>query len=208
MRRGWKKNWSNSCKKFTRNTNLSEILEKVDVCYYFGEWPNHSKNLRVSIFPANSSLFIAAPQPRGTDYGVSSNFTPTIIIEKFGRLCFMVKTNFRILNLFYKWIILIKKINGTIHYKISYWRFFNDHNYSLLHWRINSVTILFKKKSVTKKKHVDMSNPNPMFICSPLLWQFGVHDRTMSFVVIQVFYINIKPNFVGITYKHRTWLIY
>ena len=58
------------CKKFTRNTR------KVDVGYYSGGGPNHSKNRCVFAF----SLFIAAPQPRGADHGVGSNFTPTSTI--------------------------------------------------------------------------------------------------------------------------------
>ena len=57
---------------YTKNTK-----KKVDVSYYSGGGPNHSKFTVLLAFPANSSRFIAAPQPRGTDHGIGSNSTPT-----------------------------------------------------------------------------------------------------------------------------------
>ena len=56
--------------------NSLEILENVDVGYYFGERPNPLKTL-MFFFLANSSLFIAATQPRGADHVIGSNFTLT-----------------------------------------------------------------------------------------------------------------------------------
>ena len=70
--RDWRKIGQNLCKKFTKNTR------KVDVGYFSGREPNHSKNRRIFLFPANFSFFIAAPLSRGVDHGIGSNFTPTI----------------------------------------------------------------------------------------------------------------------------------
>ena len=62
-------------KTVTRNTK-----RKVNVGYYSGGGPNHSKFIVLIVLPVDSSRFIAVPQPRGADDGVSSNSTPTISI--------------------------------------------------------------------------------------------------------------------------------
>ena len=61
----------------SRKKKTLEIPEKVNVGYYSGRGPNHSKTTVLLTFPVDSSRFIAAPQPRGANRGVGSNFTPT-----------------------------------------------------------------------------------------------------------------------------------
>ena len=50
----------------------------MDVGFYSGGGPNHSKNLPLFTFSATLFLFIAASHTRGADLVVDSNFTPTI----------------------------------------------------------------------------------------------------------------------------------
>ena len=80
-----KKLVENHCEKFTRNT------KKVNVGYYSGRWPNHSKTLRLFSFSGQFFLFIAAPPSRCTDHGVVLNSTPTLIIHNLYSSCFTYK---------------------------------------------------------------------------------------------------------------------
>ena len=49
----------------------------MDVSYYSGGGPNHSKFTVLLTSPVDSSRFIAALPPRGADHDIGSNFIPT-----------------------------------------------------------------------------------------------------------------------------------
>ena len=53
--------------------------KKVNVAYYSDGGPNHSKLSVLTILLLDSSHFIAASQSRGTDHGVGSKSTPTVV---------------------------------------------------------------------------------------------------------------------------------
>ena len=55
----------------------------MNVGFYSGGGPNHSKTLSLFTFPVTFFIFIAAPHARGADLVVGSDFTPTISIFVF-----------------------------------------------------------------------------------------------------------------------------
>ena len=69
---GWKKLL---CKTLSRKY----IKNTVDVDYYSVGGSNHLKNSLSIYFLQKFTLFIAVSHARGTDQGVGSNSTPTII---------------------------------------------------------------------------------------------------------------------------------
>ena len=68
----------------------------MDVGFYSGGGPNHSKTLSLLTFPVTFFIFIAASHARGADLVVGSDFTPTNLILKLK--CKLKKGFFRYLT--------------------------------------------------------------------------------------------------------------
>ena len=64
----------------TLRKNPPKISESMDVGYFSGGGPTTYKLFILLLFPAISSIIIAASQSRGVDHGVGLNFTPTVTI--------------------------------------------------------------------------------------------------------------------------------